>query len=68
VYELSAHIIPGNSGGPLITADGRVIGVVFAESTSYNDVGYALTMPQIVTEINQALAQNRNVSTGKCAE
>lgn len=67
VYEIQADIIPGNSGGPLIAEDGSVIGVVFAESTTYNHVGYALTTAQVVNEINQAEAQNRTVSTGQCA-
>jgi S1-C subfamily serine protease len=68
VYELSAHVIPGNSGGPVIDRDGTVIGVVFAESTTYNNVGYALTTPQVVSELRQAEAQSRTVATGNCAE
>lgn len=68
VYELKADVIPGNSGGPLVATDGSVIGVVFAESTEYNHVGYALTMPQVVHEINQAKASNSPVTTGSCAE
>jgi S1-C subfamily serine protease len=68
VYELSAHIIPGNSGGPLVDEAGDVIGLVFAESTTYKDVGYALSTPQIVSALKQAEAQNRTVGTGSCAE
>ncbi len=68
VYELSAHIIPGNSGGPLIDQAGNVIGVVFAESTSYRDVGYALSTAQIASALKQAQAENRVVGTGSCAE
>jgi S1-C subfamily serine protease len=68
VYEVSADIIPGNSGGPLIAKDGTVIGVVFAESTSYEHVGYALSSSQVISEINQARAQNRIVGTGSCTE
>jgi S1-C subfamily serine protease len=68
VYEVNAHIIPGNSGGPIITKNGDVIGVVFAESTSYNHVGYTLTAKRVMSEINQAKQQNSSVSTASCAE
>jgi S1-C subfamily serine protease len=68
IYEIKANIIPGNSGGPLIAGDGTVIGVVFAESTSYEHVGYALTTSQISSSVNQAAAANQSVRTGRCAE
>jgi S1-C subfamily serine protease len=66
IYSLAAKVIPGNSGGPLIAADGTVIGVIFAQSTTYDNVGYALTTPQILSAINHAQAQNRAVSNGTC--
>lgn len=68
VYELKAEIIPGNSGGPVVIADGSVIGVVFAQSTTYNHVGYALTASQITADLARAQTQNRVVGTGSCAE
>jgi S1-C subfamily serine protease len=68
VYEIQADVIPGNSGGPLIDKSGTVIGVVFAESTSYKHVGYALTTPAVISEINQALSHNQPVNSGRCAE
>jgi S1-C subfamily serine protease len=68
VYELKANIIPGNSGGPVVAADGSVIGVVFAESTTYNQVGYALATKAVEAGLQQAQAQPQTVSTGTCAE
>lgn len=68
IYELQADIIPGNSGGPLINERGRVIGVIFAESTSYQNVGYALTTKKIVQEIQTAKAENHVRDTSTCAE
>jgi S1-C subfamily serine protease len=68
VYSLKAHIIPGNSGGPLIGADGSVLGIVFATSTSYNDVGYALTGHQVAGELTTAEQSNTTHDTGACSE
>lgn len=68
IYEIKATVIPGNSGGPLATANGQVIGIVFAQSTTYNQVGYALTMKQVVSELHQAEANPAPVSTAACAQ
>ncbi len=68
VYEIRANIIPGNSGGPLVTENGNVIGIVFAESTTYQHTGYALTTDKVITEIHQATEQNHAVGTGQCSE
>lgn len=68
IYEVQAEINQGNSGGPLIGQDGRVLGMVFAESTSYNGVGYALTTDRIQTELDAAIVRDRPVGTGRCTE
>lgn len=64
VYELQSFIESGNSGGPVVLPDGRVIGVIFARSESIEQSGYAITS----LEARQALrAQNGSeVSTGQC--
>jgi len=68
VYEIQATVIPGNSGGPLIEENGSVMGVVFAKSTTYSYVGYALAMQKVATEINKAAISDSQVSTNQCAE
>lgn len=68
VYELKADVIPGNSGGPLINAQGQVVGLIFAESTSYENIGYALSMGQVNDALERAQARNTAVGTGACAD
>ncbi len=68
VYSVKGDVEQGNSGGPLIAEDGSVIGLIFAKSTSYDKVGYALTANQIISELQQANQQNRVVGTGSCTE
>jgi hypothetical protein len=41
---------------------------VFAESTTYNHVGYALTSAQVSGELKQAARHTQAASTGTCAE
>lgn len=67
VYVLQAHVIPGNSGGPVLDEEGRVRGVIFATSTSYNNIGYGLTLPQINDQLQHAVTNNTSVSTGACS-
>jgi len=68
VYSMKADVREGNSGGPIITADGSVVGVVFAKSTGYDQVGYALTMQQIISSLDKATTQTSHIETGDCAE
>jgi S1-C subfamily serine protease len=68
VYAVQSHIVPGNSGGPLVDLDGNVMGIVFAASTTTDNTGYALSAPQVIDEIHQAETSNRPVGTGSCAE
>ncbi len=66
VYELQTVVRPGNSGGPFVTTDGDVAGVVFAASTTDDDVGYALTAAEAESQIDRARGRTTAVSTGPC--
>jgi S1-C subfamily serine protease len=67
VYEVQSVVRPGNSGGPLVQADGQVIGVVFSRSTTNGDIGYALTSPGVLTRVQKAEVTSGSVGTGPCA-
>lgn len=66
VYELQAVVRPGNSGGPLVEPDGQVVGMVFSRSTTNDDVGYALTSPDLLQRLLHSSANGPAVSTGAC--
>jgi S1-C subfamily serine protease len=68
VYSIKSDVEPGNSGGPMVNKDGAVIGLIFAKSTTYDQVGYALTMDQVISGFNQAKDRNQTVGTGSCAQ
>ncbi|MFE2096193.1 MULTISPECIES: MarP family serine protease [unclassified Streptomyces] len=67
VYSLYATVRQGNSGGPLLTPDGKVYGVVFAKSLDDADTGYALTADEIQQDISRGRAANEQVGTDSCA-
>lgn len=59
---------PGNSGGPLVDLEGRVMGVVFAASTSDERRAYALTNQEVATDEAAALGRTQAVDVGnRCA-
>jgi S1-C subfamily serine protease len=66
VYSLYAQVRPGNSGGPLLSTDGRVVGVVFAKSLDDDRTGYALTMDEARPVLDAAASASTPVDTGAC--
>jgi S1-C subfamily serine protease len=67
VYSVRSLVRPGNSGGPLVSTNGRVLGVVFAASVSDEDTGYALTAEQVAASAATGLTRTTAVDTGDCA-
>ncbi|WP_037669061.1 MarP family serine protease [Streptomyces griseus] len=65
IYSIRSTVRPGNSGGPLLTTDGRVFGVVFARSTSDNETGYVLTVDEVAPDAERAADATAPVDTGR---
>ncbi len=67
IAAIAADVEQGNSGGPLLTPSGRVIGLVFAKSTSQTDLGYAMTPDEFGAVVRRAPSLASAVSTGACS-
>ncbi|WDT88568.1 MarP family serine protease [Streptomyces sp. SCSIO-PteL053] len=67
VYSLFATVRQGNSGGPLLTPEGKVYGVVFAKSLDDPETGYALTADEIREDIEIGRTANQQVDSQGCA-
>lgn len=67
VYSLYATVLQGNSGGPLLSPDGKVYGVVFAKSLEDQHTGYALTAEEVKSDMTAGIATDSAVRTGACA-
>lgn len=67
VYSLRAKVREGNSGGPLLTPDGEVYGVIFAKSLDNETTGYALTADEVRETITRGRAAEEPVDSQSCA-
>ena len=67
VYSLYATVQPGNSGGPLLSTSGDVVGVVFAKSLDDKRTAYALTMREVGSTIRAGVASTAAVGRTRCA-
>ena len=67
VFSIRSLVRPGNSGGPLVSEGGDVLGVIFAASVTDPDTGYALTAEQVAEGAAQGITNDTEVGTGACA-
>jgi S1-C subfamily serine protease len=67
VFSVRSTIRPGNSGGPLVSPAGKVLGVVFAASVTDGSTGYALTADQVAQAAAKGQVSSATVSSGRCA-
>ena len=66
VYTVASDVQQGESGGPLLSESGQVVGVIFAKASNTDNVGYALTLEEIQPVISQAPGLSNPVSPGTC--
>ncbi|MEJ5928752.1 MarP family serine protease [Corynebacterium sp. H128] len=65
-YTLRGSVRQGNSGGPLTTADGELLGMIFGAAADTTDTGYALTKEEIMQTIGDYTALTATVNTQEC--
>ncbi len=66
IYQVRALVRPGNSGGPLLSPEGTVYGVVFAAATNEDETGYVLTADEVAENAQKGLDSTAPVSTQQC--
>jgi len=62
ITSLRGNVRQGNSGGPVVDEDGRVVGTIFAQRIE-GGAGYAVPTDVVGNDLRRA---GRAVSTGDC--
>ncbi len=65
-YELLVDITNGSSGGPLLTTNGKVGGIIFAKSKNNPSIGYAMTTGNLIKDIHRIGSITNSAGTGSC--
>ena len=68
MYQISAAVQPGNSGGPLFDKDGNVIGVICAKHADAENANYAIKVSYLYSLVNSSglgikMADNNKVKS-----
>jgi S1-C subfamily serine protease len=66
LYAVRGRVLPGNSGGPLLSTNGTILGVIFAAAVDDSQTGYALTAKEVAEEAAQGITSTTPVSTQDC--
>jgi S1-C subfamily serine protease len=68
ILSLRGRVRPGNSGGPLVSTSGQVLGTVFAAVTGGGPRGgFAVPNPIVRAQLARARHQTQPVDNGPCA-
>lgn len=65
VYTIRGTVRQGNSGGPLIDRDGKVLGVVFGAAVDDADTGFVLASNEVAKQMAK-VGNTQRVSTDTC--
>lgn len=65
-YILRGTVVQGNSGGPLISPNGTVLGLIFGASVDDTDTGYAITAEEVRAHIGDVTRFENSVDTQEC--
>ncbi|WP_171064500.1 MarP family serine protease [Actinomadura soli] len=68
IYAIRGKVEPGNSGGPLLSTEGRVYGVIFAAALDSPSTGYALTAEEVAPDVRASANATTPVSTERCSD
>ncbi|MFV2115165.1 MarP family serine protease [Micromonospora sp. LOL_025] len=66
VYTIRALVQSGNSGGPLVSSNGLVLGVIFAAAADDPNTGFAVTAAEARPVALAGAERTRGVGTGDC--
>ncbi|WP_462185910.1 MULTISPECIES: MarP family serine protease [unclassified Frankia] len=66
IYAVRGRVLPGNSGGPLLSESGDVLGVVFAAAVNDSDTGYVLSAAEVARPAAAGVIATAEVSTQGC--
>lgn len=67
ILVLRARVRPGNSGGPVVSAQGRVAGLIFAAALDRKDVAFAVPLATVRAALASARTRTQPVDTGACS-
>jgi S1-C subfamily serine protease len=66
IYSIRSIVRSGNSGGPLISPAGQVLGMVFATALDDPETGFVLSNDEIAADAAKGTAATASVGTGSC--
>jgi len=66
VISFRGTVVPGDSGGPLLSAQGQVVGMVFGSGISSKTTGYAIAARELAPALASGISNTAAVSTGTC--